>query len=139
MGNCCGPKTEDNIVKLNDGEDNKTLYEKFGGRDGIKAVVDTFYKSVLSNPDVAPYFSETNMNKQREHQTNFIGFVLGGPNKYSGRNMREAHAHLNLTEKDFQIIASLLADALRYHGVSEQDITKVLKIVATTHDDVLNL
>ncbi len=139
MGNCCGPHTNDKTCKLNDNEDNKCLYEKFGGRDGVKAVVETFYKSVLSNPDVAPYFSETNMNKQKDHQTNFISFVLGGPNKYTGRSMREAHAHLNLTEKDFQIIATLLSDALKYHGVSDQDIANVMKIVATTHDDVLNL
>jgi hemoglobin len=117
----------------------QSLYEKFGGHDGVKAVVDTFYEAVLAHPDVAPFFSETNMKKQRLHQTNFISLVLGGPNKYEGKSLREAHAHMKLTDKEFNVIAELLSNALRKHGVSEEDITSVLKVVATTHDDVLNL
>lgn len=136
MGSCCKPNQSETQVKLTDSH---TLYEKFGGHEGIRGVVDTFYKSVLSNPDVSPFFSETNMKKQKEHQTNFIGYVLGGPNKYTGRGMREAHAHLNLTDKEFNIIANLLAEALRFHGVPENDVSAVLKKVASTHDDVLNL
>ena len=141
MGSCCVSKSNGQVVNLDDGNDTnkKSLYEKFGGYEGVKAVVDTFYKSVITNPDVSHYFNEINMKKQKEHQTNFISFVLGGPNKYTGKSMREAHAHLNLTEKEFKVIATLLADALRYHGVGENDITQVLKVVATTHDDVLNL
>ena len=117
----------------------QSLYEKFGGHDGVKKVVDDFYVTVLAHPDVAPFFAETNMQKQREHQTNFISFVLGGPNQYTGRNMREAHAHMNLTDKEFNVIAELLSAALKKNGVSDEDINKVLSVVATTHDDVLNL
>jgi hemoglobin len=116
-----------------------SLYEKLGGHDAVKAVVDSFYQTVLANPDVSPFFAETNMVKQRQHQTNFISFVLGGPNQYTGRNMREAHANLNLTDKEFNIIAELLSAALKKHGVSDEDIASVLKIVASTHDDILNL
>ena len=117
----------------------QTLYEKFGGHDGIAQVVESFYETVLVHPDVAPFFAETNMKKQKEHQTNFVSFCLGGPNKYSGRNMREAHAHMKLTDKEFNVIAELLAAALKKHGASSEDIDSVLKVVATTHDDVLNL
>jgi len=41
----------------------QSLFEKFGGRDGIKHVVDTFYKAVLADDTVNHYFQETNMQK----------------------------------------------------------------------------
>ena len=53
----------------------QTLYEKYGGHQGIAGVIETFYKAVLAHPDVAPFFAETNMKKQKQHQTNFISFV----------------------------------------------------------------
>ncbi len=120
-------------------EGQKTLFEKYGGFDGIAGVVKIFYDLVLADETVSHFFKEVNMNKQRQHQTNFISFCLGGPNKYNGRNMREAHAHLNLKEEHFAAIAKHLTQALRTGGVSEDDITAILKVVATTHDEVLNL
>ncbi len=117
----------------------KSLYEKFGGETGIAAVVDTFYDYMMKDDDVNHFFSETNMKKQRQHQTNFISFVLGGPKKYDGKNMREAHAHLKLTDKEFNIVAKHLTEALKFHGVGDDDISAVMKVVATTHDDVLGL
>jgi len=53
--------------------------------------------------------------------------------------MREAHAHLKLTEDDFSTIAKHLSWALAQCGVGQDDIDKVISVVATTHDDVLNL
>ena len=120
-------------------EGKKSLYEKFGGHDGIGKVVDTFYDIMMADDDVNYFFQETNMKKQRQHQTNFISFVLGGPNKYEGKNMREAHAHLKLTEKEFNIVAAHLTEALKKHGVTDDEVSDVMKIVATTKNDVLNL
>lgn len=117
----------------------KTLYEKYGGHEGVGKVVEIFYNKVLSDPDVSPFFAETNMKKQKQHQTNFISFALGGPNKYDGRNMRDAHAHLNLTDKEFNIIADLLSKSLKEAGASDEDIASIIKVVASLHDEVLNL
>lgn len=117
----------------------QSLYDKFGGEETIKAVVDTFYDIMMKDDEVNHFFSETNMKKQRQHQSNFISFVLGGPKKYDGKSMREAHAHLKLTDKEFNIVAQHLTEALKHHGVGDDDIATVMKVVATTHDDVLNL
>lgn len=68
-----------------------SLYERLGGEEGIARVVDTFYDMVLADPRVAHFFANTDMAKQRRHQTLFLTFATGGPNKYTGRSMREAH------------------------------------------------
>ena len=49
-----------------------TLYDKLGGQQAIEQVVDDFYKLVLADDSVNHFFADTDMEKQRRHQTAFI-------------------------------------------------------------------
>ena len=35
--------------------------------------------------------------------TEMVCWATGGPQKYSGRSMRESHAHLGITEEEWQV------------------------------------
>jgi len=61
-----------------------TLYEKLGGEPAIDSVIKKFYDYMLADNRVAPYFANTDMNKQRERQKQFISMVTGGPTSYEG-------------------------------------------------------
>lgn len=69
----------------------KTLYERLGGQDAIKSVVDKFYVYMLDDNRVKEFFKNTDMNKQRKSQTDFITMATGGPNNYQGLDMKKAH------------------------------------------------
>ncbi len=69
----------------------KTLYERLGGHDAIKSVVDKFYVYMLDDNRVKEFFKNTDMNKQRKSQTDFISMAVGGPNNYQGLDMKKAH------------------------------------------------
>ncbi|MFE8699908.1 group 1 truncated hemoglobin [Cytobacillus sp. FJAT-54145] len=117
----------------------QTLYEKVGGEEGISKVVDYFYTNlVLKDPTVQQFFNETDMEKQKSHQTKFISFALGGPNQYSGKSMQKAHEGMNLQAEHFDAIVKHLHDALAHFGVSETDIDTALTKVATLRDDILH-
>lgn len=113
------------------------LYDKFGGEETIGKVVDYFYKLVLADETVNHFFANTDMDKQRRHQTKFISFALGGPNQYSGHSMAKAHEGMNLQPVHFDAIVKHLHDALAHFGVEEADIQQALSAVATLKDDVL--
>ncbi|MEW9669333.1 group 1 truncated hemoglobin [Ammoniphilus sp. 3BR4] len=116
----------------------QTLYEKAGGEEAIAKVVDYFYSElVLKDPTVNKFFENTDMEKQRRHQTKFISFALGGPNQYTGTSMAKAHEGMNLQPEHFHAIANHLHDALAHFGVSESDIDQALSKVATLKDDIL--
>jgi hemoglobin len=116
----------------------QTLYEKFGGQETISKVVDYFYlELVLKDDTVNHFFKDTDMEKQRRHQTKFISFALGGPNQYSGASMEKAHEGMNLQPEHFDAIAKHLHDALAHFGVSEADIDTALTKVASLRDDIL--
>jgi hemoglobin len=114
-----------------------TLYEKLGGKEAIGAVVDNFYDRMLKDDTVNHFFKNTDMEKQRRHQTAFISFALGGPNQYTGRSLVKAHEGMNLQMEHFMTVAHHLSDALRDFNVSEEDIQAVINHLLTLKDDIL--
>ncbi|MFV8829810.1 group I truncated hemoglobin [Alkalihalobacterium sp. APHAB7] len=116
----------------------QTLYEKVGGEEAIAKVVDYFYTElVLKDNTVNHFFKNTDMEKQRLHQTKFISYALGGPHTYSGQSMAKAHEGMNIQPEHFDAIAKHLHDALAHFGVSEADIDEALSKVASLRDDIL--
>ena len=116
----------------------QSLYEKVGGEEAIAKVVDYFYSElVLKDNTVNHFFKETDMEKQRSHQTKFISFALGGPNQYSGQSMAKAHQGMDLQPEHFNAIVKHLHDALAHFGVNEADIDTALTKVASLRDDIL--
>ena len=65
--------------------------------------------------------------------------AFGGPNAYTGKDMREAHKHMNLTEEHFMAVAENLIGALQELDVPQEDIDAVIAICLTVKDDVLNV
>ncbi|WP_057914168.1 group I truncated hemoglobin [Peribacillus muralis] len=115
-----------------------TLYEKVGGAEAIASVVDYFYSElVLKDDTINHFFKETDMEKQKRHQSKFISFALGGPNQYSGKSMEKAHEGLDLQPAHFDAIVQHLHDSLAHFGVKETDIDVALTKVASLRDDIL--
>ena len=115
-----------------------TLYEQLGGEPAIDATVDAFYKLVLVDPLLAPFFVNTDMKKQHRMQKQFLNHVFGGK-PYNGQNMRKAHAKLHLKEEHFNRVAQLLEQAMLSLGVKKDLVDQVIAVAATTKNDVLGI
>lgn len=117
-----------------------TLYERLGGEAAVEAAVVRFYEKVMANADVAHFFDGLDMEAQIEKQIAFMTMAFGGPNEYTGRDLRTAHAKLvkrGLGDAHFDAIASHLKETLEELEVAEETIVEVLAIVDGTRDDVL--
>ncbi|MBU8907196.1 group I truncated hemoglobin [Desertibacillus haloalkaliphilus] len=114
-----------------------TLYEKIGGEKAIATAVDIFYEKVLADDTVNHFFTNTDMDKQRSHQTKFLSFALGGPNQYTGQSMEKAHQGMNIQPVHFKAIANHLASTLRELNVDENDVNVVLEKVGSLESDIL--
>ncbi|SEO83698.1 hemoglobin [Halogranum amylolyticum] len=115
----------------------QTVYNEIGGQAAVEAVVDDFYDRVLSDDDLVGYFEPYDMTELRAHQIQFISAVAGGPVDYSGRDMREAHDHLDIAEEDFDAVATYLEEALRTNGVGEENVEAIMSEVAALKAPVL--
>jgi hemoglobin len=118
-----------------------TLFEKIGGSAAVDAAVDLFYRRVLSDDHISKYFETVDMERQHQKQKAFLTMVFGGPNDYSGRDMRESHAPLvknGLDDSHFDAVAGHLKATLEELGVADDLVAEVMTIAGGTRDDVLN-
>lgn len=104
-----------------------TLYDQLGGDDAIAAAVEEFYTRMRLDPEVAEWFEGIDLAQLKAHQQAFLAVGLGGPEHYSGRSMRNAHAGLGITDEVFTRTVSHLAESLASLGVDEPTVTKVVR------------
>jgi len=118
------------------------LYENIGGEAAVDAAVNVFYRKVLADDSISHFFDDVDMERQAAKQKSFLTMVFGGPNNYSGKDMRDAHAPLvakGLNEDHFNAVAGHLKSTLVELGVADDLITQVMEIAGSVHDDVLGL
>lgn len=119
----------------------ESLFERIGGEAAVEAAVDVFYRKVLNDMSVAAFFLHTDMDEQRAKQKSFLTMAFGGPNDYTGKDLRTAHADLvrdGLNDSHFDAVAGHLQATLEELGVDAGAIAEVMEIAGSTRDDVLN-
>lgn len=116
-----------------------SLFDRLGGSAAIDAATELFYRRVLSDPLLAPYFDDVDMDRQIAKQAAFLTMVLGGPNCYTGADLRSAHAQLpGLTDEHVDHVIEHLAATLRELGVADADIAAAGAVAASARDEILN-
>jgi hemoglobin len=116
------------------------LYEDLGGAAAVDAAVDIFYRKVLKDGRISRFFSGVDMAKQAAKQKSFLTMAFGGPNNYTGLDMRKGHAHLvkqGLNDSHFDAVVEDLGATLKELKVPDHLIAKVAAIAETTRNDVL--
>ena len=114
-----------------------TVYERIGGADAIRAAVDLFYRKVTADDRVNHHFEGINLARLKAHQRAMITAVAGGPNQYSGRSMQDAHAHLNVTQEEFDVVVGHLVGTLNELGVPQDEIDRLAPPVLALRDDIV--
>ena len=118
-----------------------SLYERLGGQAAVDAAVESFYRKVLTDDRIDQFFDGVDMEQQINKQKGFLTMVFGGPNSYSGKDMREGHRHLverGLNDSHVDAVIELLGQTLTELGVTDTDIQEVVAIAESVRGDVLN-
>ncbi|MBI5105337.1 MAG: group 1 truncated hemoglobin [Solirubrobacterales bacterium] len=102
-----------------------SIYDQLGGTEAIATAVDRFYARVLADDLLAPYFTTTDMARQKTHMRAFLAVALGGPQIYAGRDMATAHAGLRITDVAFDRVVVHLVATLASLGVAAATIEAI--------------
>jgi hemoglobin len=94
-----------------------SVYDQIGGKPAVSAAVDGLYERLLADPALAPYFADTDMERQKSHMRAFMAVALGGADVYGGRDLGSAHARLDVTHDAFDRVVAHLVDTLASLGV----------------------
>lgn len=117
------------------------LYDRLGGAAAVDAAVDIFYRKVLADDRINSFFDGVDMDAQAAKQKAFLTMVFGGPNSYTGKDMREGHKHLvakGLNDGHVDAVIELLGETLKELGVRDEDIAEIAAIANSARDDVLD-
>lgn len=91
------------------------LFERIDGPGAVEAAVDLFYRKVLMDDEISNFFDTTDMDGQRAKQKAFLTMAFGGPNEYTGADLRVAHEKLvadGLNDSHFDKVAGHLRATL---------------------------
>ncbi len=114
------------------------LYEALGGDAKIRAFVDDFADTVHSNPRIASFFVDSDMQRFRDMLAGFICEISGGPCQYQGDAMPSVHLGLGINDAHFNALVGDLIDAMEAHDVPTGAQNRLLAILAPMHLDIVD-
>lgn len=117
-----------------------SLYEQLGGADAVDAAVEDFYRRVLRDSLLAPFFADTDMERQIQKQKAFLTMAFGGPAHYNGQDLRSAHARERdngMDGRHFEAVVTHLRETLQELQVAPELIGQVEAICGSVRGDVL--
>jgi hemoglobin len=121
----------------------KPLYDRLGGLYPIASVVDAFIERLLvndvlnANPAIRAARERVPKAGLKVHLTTQVCQVTGGPCRYVGRTMKDSHAHLNITEKEWAAMVTDFRKTLDDFKVPAAEQEELVKIVESTRADIV--
>jgi hemoglobin len=115
-----------------------SVYEAIGGRAGVVATVGNFYRRLLADPVLGPFFPGGIGVRHRAYVVSLLGEALGGPKRYRG-DMVGAHRGLGISEAHFDRAAVHLGATLVELGIPRHLTGRIMAIVAGPRSAVVGV
>lgn len=117
-------------------ESNAFLYDRIGGADGIVRLVSKFYNLVLSDPELAPFFEHTPVDRLLNMQQEFFSAALDGPIRYTGRSLVEVHHGRGIDMKHFARFVQHLLTTLQEFKLNSHEVDEIIARISTQANKV---
>ncbi|HEY4613038.1 MAG TPA: group 1 truncated hemoglobin [Bacteroidota bacterium] len=115
----------------------KSLYERLGGKEAITAVVDAFVANVAGDQRINRFFKDANIPRLKKMLVDQICQATGGPYEYKGLDMKSAHKGMGVSSADFNALVENLVKALDTFKVPEKEKGELLGALAGMKDDIV--
>ena len=117
-----------------------SLYDRLGGAAGIAAIASDVVDNHLVNPLVAPRFAASDdVPRLKRLAAEFFCAGAGGPETYTGKDMRAAHRGMNINEQEYLAVIDDVMSALAKHNIDETTRKDVLAILYSLKGEILRL
>lgn len=114
-----------------------SLYNRLGGKEAIIKVIDDFVSNVAKDSRINKYFEKTDMKHLKSQLVDQVCEATGGPCKYEGQNMKNAHAGLGIQSNEFEAMVEDLKITLKKLNISEREQNSLLEILGPMKKDIV--
>ncbi|MDE2236133.1 MAG: group 1 truncated hemoglobin [Gammaproteobacteria bacterium] len=117
-----------------------SLYQRLGDAQGISKIVDNIVAAHLRNPLVNPRFKHVkDLDHLEEMARQFFSSGSGGPETYSGKDMRTAHTGMNISEQEYLAVMDDIIDALDKQKLDQATKNDVIAILHSLIGDIIRV
>ena len=116
-----------------------SLYERLGGIKAITAVVESFRDRVAGDNRINQKFAKTDLGRLREMLIDQVCEAAGGPCRYTGRSMKDAHAGMKVTSGEFDALVADLVATLNHFKVGKTEQDEILAVLGPLKTDIVEV
>ena len=123
----------------------KSLYERIGGYKAVAAasddLVDRIYVNATLNKNPA-LKAVHDLNERAAFKLILSTWVMentGGPKVYFGRDMKTGHAHLSITNREFDVILHECKETFNKLGVPEKETNELMAGLEAQREKVVTV
>ena len=117
----------------------KSLYERIGGREKVKAIVEDIWNNHSKNPIVKDRFAGSDPAYVKKRVFEIFAAATGSTDvEYKGMDMKSAHKGMNISEMEFNAVVDDVLAACEMHKVAQQERNEVLAILWSVRKDIVN-
>ena len=116
----------------------KSLYDRLGGKPAITAVVDDFIGNVAGDTRINKRFATADIPRLKTMLVDQICETSGGPCRYTGAGMKNAHRGMKITGAEFNALVEDLVKSLDKLKVPAQEKGELLTALGGMKGDIVN-
>lgn len=114
-----------------------SLYRAWGGKPGIRAVMEDFVPRLEADPRIGRFFRKEGRENLIEQLTEQLCQESGGPCQYRGAPMGPVHESLNITKGDFNTLVAVLQTSMEARGIPFAAQNRMLARLAPMHREIV--
>lgn len=117
-----------------------TLYQRLGESAGIARLVDDVMAAHLANPLIKARFEAIqDFDHAKRMACEFFCAGAGGPQSYTGKDMRTAHAGMDISEQEFLAVRDDIVQAMDQHKYDEETKMDVVTVLQALKGDIVHV
>ena len=121
----------------------KSLHDRLGGRSALHALAGRLLGVVqtndviMANVNLRAVLGTLDARLLHDHVTNFLCKETGGPCQYTGRTMKDSHAHLKITSAEWDAMIDDLAVVLTDMEVPPREAQELMELIGALEDEIV--
>jgi hemoglobin len=120
----------------------KTLYERLGGYDGIAAFSSDLLQRLRGDAQLGRFWQnrgDDGIAREEQLLIDYLCFNAGGPVYYTGRDMKTSHVGMQISESDWSVFLGHAGDTMKALEVPQQECDDVVAFVLSLKDDMVEV
>ena len=113
-----------------------TMFERIGGEPALRAIIDEFVDKIVDDIMIGFFFRKVDRQRLKLMEYQHAAEHLGGPVRYEGRPLRQAHAQHRIMGGQFARRKELLRKTLVAHHVPDDIVAAWLAHTESLRDQV---